>query len=105
MTLGPGIRYYILMPTLTIPEKTIKDSDLVLVSRKEYEGLLRARQVLAQAVLVKRSPSFRVPKKLKNYYDALDRRLTKSLHNYYQGGYYGPFETSSELVEFLHSRR
>ncbi len=93
------------MPTLTIPEKTMKDTDLVLVPRKEYEDLLRARQVLAQAVLVQRSPSFRAPKKLQNYYDTLDRRLTKSLRNYYQGRYYGPFETSSELVGFLNRRR
>lgn len=83
----------------------MKDTDLVLVPREEYEELLRARQVLVQAVSVKRSPYFRVPKKLESFYRDLDKQLTKSLRGYYQGKYYGPFETSSELVNFLDRRR
>ncbi len=94
------------MPTITIPRKTIKKADLVLVPRQEYEDLVRARKELTKKVVIKRSPSFRVPKKHEKYYDKLDKRLTDSLRDYYRGSYYyGPFKTADEAIRSLRRRR
>ena len=93
------------MPMIAIPQKTIRDADLVLVPRKEYEELVRARKTLAKTVAVKRSPSFHVPKKHEKFYEELDKRLTGSLRDYYQGKYYGPFETSKEVISSLNRKR
>ena len=89
------------MPTITIPQKTIKKADLVLVPRMEYEELIRARETLAKTVVVKRSFSFKVQKKHEKFYDELDKELTESLREYYIGNYYGPFETAQDTVKFL----
>lgn len=93
------------MPALTIPRKTIKDADLVLLPRKEYEELMRARRTLAKAAAVKRSLSFPVLKKHEKFYEGLDKRLTKSLRDYYRGKYSGPFETPKEVIRFLNRKR
>ena len=93
------------MPTVTIPRKTFKRADLVLIHRQEYEDLLRARETLAKTVVVKRSPFFRVPKKHEKFYDKLDKELTESLKNYYRGNYYGPFETAEGTIRFLRRKR
>lgn len=93
------------MPTLTIPKKTIKEADLVLVPRREYQYLIRAQRELAKNIAVRRSQSFRVPKKHEKFYDELDKELTKALREYYQGKYYGPFETAEETIQFLNRTR
>ena len=93
------------MTTITIPQKTIKDADLVLLPRKEYEELIRARKTLAKTATVKRSPSFHVPKGHEKFYEELDKHLTRSLRDYHQGKYYGPFETSKEVIGFLNRKR
>lgn len=93
------------MPTITIPRKTIKKADLVLVPRQEYEDLIRARKELTKKVAIKRSPSFRVPKKHEKYYDKLDKQLTDSLRDYYRGSYCGPFKTADGAIRSLRRRR
>lgn len=93
------------MLKIAISQKTIKDADLVLLPRKEYEELVRTRETLAKATAIKRSPSFRVSKKHEKFYEKLDRRLTQSLRDYYQGKYYGPFETPEEVTDFLNRKR
>ena len=93
------------MPTIVIPRKTIKKADLVLVPRREYEDLVRARKELTKKMAVKRSPSFMVPKRHEKYYNKLDKQLTDSLRDYYQGSYYGPFKTADEAVRSLRRRR
>ena len=87
--------------TITIPKKAAGAEELVAIPRKEYEELLRAKKS-AQAV-VKRSPSFRVPKKHAPFYDALDKELTGALRDYKKGNYHGPFETVEELRKSLES--
>ena len=93
------------MATVTIPQKTIKDADLVLVSRKEYEELVRARKILTKTKVIKRSHFFHVPSKHEKFYEELDKNLTRSLRDYYQGEYYGPFETPKEVIGFLNRKR
>ena len=93
------------MPTITIPKKTIKNADLVLVPRQEYEDLMRAREILAKTVTVRRSSAFRVAKNQEKFYEKLDKELTLSLREYYAGRYYGPFETADEGLNFLKRRK
>jgi len=93
------------MSTITIPTKTIKDADLVLVPRHEYEDLIRARMTLAKTVTIRRSSSFRVPKDQEKFYKKLDKELTESLRDYYAGRYYGPFETIDEGINLLKQKR
>lgn len=93
------------MPTITIPQKTIKKADLILLPRQEYEDLIRARETLAKAVRVKRSPTFRISKKHEKFYDRLDKELTESLRDYYKGNYYGPFKTADDAIGFLRRER
>lgn len=93
------------MPTISIPQKTIKKADLVLLPRIEYEELVRARETLVKTVVVKRSPSFNVQKKHEKFYDGLDKELTESLREYYKGNYYGPFETAQDTVKFLRRKK
>ncbi|MBI2122418.1 MAG: hypothetical protein HYT98_04875 [Candidatus Sungbacteria bacterium] len=93
------------MPTITIPTKTIKNADLILVPRQEYEELIRAREILTKTALIKRSPSFHAPKEHKKYYDKLDKELTESMRDYYSGNYYGPFETAEETIHFLRRKQ
>ena len=93
------------MATITIPRKTFKKAELVVIQRQEYEDLLRARKTLAKTVTVKRSPFFRVPKKHEKFYNKLDKELTEALRDYYKGDSYGPFETAEEAIRFLRRRR
>lgn len=93
------------MPTITIPQKTIKKADLVLVPRTEYEELIRAKETLAKTIVVKRSPLFKVQKKHEKFYDGLDKELAESLREYYKGNYYGPFETAQDTVKFLRRKK
>ena len=92
--------------TITIPKKTSGKQELVAIPRKEYEALLRARkQPRASAIVVKRSPSFRVAKKHEKFYDALDQELTETLRDVEAGNVYGPFDTADQAMKFLHRKR
>ncbi len=84
------------MTTITISKTLIKEKELVLIPRREYEKLL-AGQAAKQDVKVKRSASFRVPKKHERFYEKLDQELTECIKDYKKGKYYGPFETVEEL--------
>lgn len=88
--------------TITIPKKATGKQELVAIPRKEYEALLRAGKK-DQAIIVKRSPSFRVAKKHEAFYDALDQELTETLRDYDAGNHYGPFDTAEEGISFLKS--
>lgn len=91
------------MPTVTIPRKTIKDADLVLIPRKEYEELLRSQKQNGRDIMVKHTIG--VPKKYEKFYEKLDKELTAALREYYQGKYYGPFETAEEVIHSLNRKR
>ena len=88
------------MPTITIPKNLIKEKELILIPRREYKKLL-AGQIAKQEIKVKRSASFRVPKKHERFYEKLDKELTKSLRECEEGKCYGPFETVEELKQSL----
>lgn len=91
------------MPTVTIPRKTIKEADLILIPRKEYEDLLRIRKKNGGNIVVKHT--MKVPKKHEKFYEKLDKELTAALREYSQGKYYGPFETAEEAIRSLNRKR
>ena len=90
--------------TITIPKKSAGTQELVAIPRKEYDALLCARKK-NRAIIVKRSPSFRVAKKHEAFYDALDQELTETLRDVESGNVYGPFETADELFKHLDRKR
>jgi len=71
------------METIIIPKKLLKEKDVVLVPRKEYEELLER----------------------KKFYDELDKDLNKAVKSYRLGQGYGPFGTVEESKRFLESRK
>ena len=91
------------MTTITIPKTLIKEKELVIIPRREYEKLL-AGQAVKREVKVKRSASFYVPKKHERFYAKLDQELTERLKDCESGKCYGPFETVEEGKRFLESR-
>lgn len=95
------------MPTLTIPRTLAKNDDLVVLPRKEYDALIRAKNGSAKRgaddIVVKRT--MRVPKKHEKFYDELDKELTEALREVEAGHYYGPFDTADELIRSLRRKR
>ena len=87
------------MTTITIPKKFMLNNDFVIIPRKQYETLLR------ENVVVKRSASFKVPKRHEKFYNDLDKELTVTLREAREGKVFGPFNTAEEGIEFLHSER
>ncbi len=73
------------MATITIPQKLIKNDDLIIIPRKEYEKL------------------FRVSKKQK--YTQLDQDLDEAITEYKAGKFFGPFNNARQGVEFLKSHK
>lgn len=79
----------------------MKNDDLVVMPRKAYEALIRAKNGPDDAIAVRRT--MRVPKKHKAFYDALDNKLTESLRDVDAGNVYGPFNSVEELRKSLES--
>lgn len=73
------------MATITIPQKLIKNDDLIIIPRKEYEKL------------------FRIFKK--KTYTQLDRNLDEAIAEYKAGKFFGPFKTAEQGIKFLKSHR
>lgn len=93
------------MNVITVPQKIKKGDELVIISRKDYEKFLRRKNGNnTNNIIVKRSRSFKVPKRHEKFYDELDKELTNSLREYEKGNYHGPFETAEEGIKFLESR-
>lgn len=76
------------MTTLTIPKKLTQKGDLIIIPRKEYEGLLR---------------SYKKPKKAFN--ERLDEDLNKAIQEYRTGKFYGPFNNAKDLMKSLRSKK
>lgn len=76
------------MTTITIPKELIQKGDLILISRKEYEALLR---------------SYKKPKKAFN--ERLDEDLNKAIQEYRTGKFYGPFNNTKDLMKSLKSKK
>src|SRR3989338_4199538 len=55
---------------ITIPKKIMKNDDLVILPRREYENLLRAKK--SEEVVIKRSPSFKIKKGQEKFYKQVD---------------------------------
>lgn len=76
------------MTTLTISKKLIQKGDLVIISRKEYEKLLRAYK-----------------KPNKTFKEQLNKDLNEAITEYRSGKFYGPFDNAKDLMKSLKSRR
>ena len=90
------------MTTITIPKNLIKERDLVILPRSEYEALLASKNKEDQ-FRVKRDASFKVPKKHEAFYDRLDKDLTKALKDVKNGKFVGPFYNIKDLMKSLNS--
>lgn len=88
------------MNTITIPRNLIKNDDLVIIPRKEYDSLL-AWKATKQEVKVKRSASFSVPKKHEQFYERLDQELTECLKGCGKGDLSGQFSSVKEMRQSL----
>lgn len=88
------------MNTITIPKNLIKNDDLVIIPRKEYEKLL-AWQVAKPEVKVKRSTTFSVPKKHELFYEKLDKELTECLSGSVKANLSGKFTSIKEMRQSL----
>lgn len=75
------------MTTITIPRDLIKKDDLVIIPRKEYEGLLRAAG------------------RKKRVYTQLDKDLDEAIAEYKAGKYFGPFDNVRDLMKSLKSKK
>lgn len=91
------------MSTFTIPKSLIKNDDLIVLPRREYEKLLRAQN--SDHIVIKRSASFKIKKGQEKFYDELDKDLTRIVREVRQGKVVGPFDTAEESIKFLDSRK
>lgn len=72
------------MAVVTIPKNLIKEKDLILISRKEYEELLCLANV-----------------KAKRGYTQIDKDLDKAITKYKTGKFFGPFASIKEFKNSL----
>ena len=89
------------MPTITIPQALIKEKELILIPRREYDKLLKKQTTKRETKVVKRSASFRVPQKNAKFYEKLDKELTKSVMDYEREKFVGPFSSVKEMRRSL----
>lgn len=75
------------MTTIIIPKKLIKEGDLVIVPRREYEELLRTADM-----------------RKKRIYTQLDKDLDKAIIEYREGKFFGPFNSAEDGIKFLKKR-
>ncbi len=82
--------------------KIKKNEELVLIPRKDYEALLRTKKSGSNTdIVVKRSKSFKVPRRHEKFYDELDKELTSILREVEQRKVIGPFSSVSDLKKSL----
>lgn len=91
------------MNTLTIPKSLIKNDDLIVLPRREYEKLLRSQK--SDNIAVKRSASFKIKKGQEKFYEELDKDLTRIVREVRQGKVTDSFNTAKEAIRFLNSRK
>ncbi|NKQ39077.1 MAG: hypothetical protein HF967_06350 [Methanosarcinales archaeon] len=72
------------MATITISKKLIKNDDLIIIPRKEYEKILYAAK--------------------KQKYTQLDKDLDKAIAEYKAGKVFGPFNSAEDGIKFLKKR-
>ncbi|TSC78213.1 MAG: hypothetical protein G01um101429_901 [Parcubacteria group bacterium Gr01-1014_29] len=80
----------------------VKNDDLIVIPRKEYEALLRAKKSESPSdIIVKRT--MRVPKRLEKFYDKVDQELTEALREIKAGKVSKSFSSIKELRQSLES--
>ncbi len=89
------------MNTLTIPRNLIKNDDLIVLPRREYEKLLHAKN--GNHVVIKRSASFKIKKGQEKFSNKLDKDLTQALREVREGKVIGPFDNVKDLMKSLNS--
>jgi len=72
------------MTTITIPKKLIREKELVIIPRREYEKLLQTARM-----------------KKKHVYTQLDKDLDEAIAEYKAGKFFGPFNTVKEGIKLL----
>ena len=87
------------MNTFTIPKSLIKNDDLIVLPRREYEKLLRIKN--NDHITIKRSTSFKIKKGQEKVYDDLDKDLTKEVREYKAAKFTGPFDSVKDLMKSL----
>ena len=85
------------MTIITIPRKFMLNNDFVIIPRRQYENLLR------ENVVIKRSASFKVPKRHTKFYDDLDKEIATTLREVKEGKVVGPFDNVKDLMKSLNS--
>lgn len=88
------------MNVITIPKSFMKEKELVIIPRQEYEKLL-AGQAMRQGAGVKHSVSIRAPQKNERFYKNLDKELTEALKDVKNGRLVGPFVSVKEMRKSL----
>jgi len=76
------------MATITISKSLIKEKELVVIPRKQYEELLRLAQ-----------------KSREPFNKQFDKDLDKSIKEYKEGKFFGPFYNAKEGIKFLETHR
>ena len=71
------------MPTITIPQALIKEKELILIPRREYDKLLKKQTTKRKTKAVKRSASFHVPQKHHKFYEKLGFKHETTLKQHY----------------------
>lgn len=79
------------------------NNDFVIIPRKQYESLLRTKTTNYDNAVVKRSASFKVPKRHEKFYNQLDKELTATLREVNEGKVVGPFDNVKDLMKSLKS--
>lgn len=79
------------MPTATISKSVTKGEDLVVIPRKEYEALLRAK-----TSIVSRSHI------IGGKHSMIEARLRNAEEDIKAERMYGPFQTVKEMIDSLH---
>jgi len=69
------------MTTFTLPRELIKEKNLVILPRREYEDLLRLAKKLS--------------------YTKFDQDLDEAIVEYRAGKFFGPFESVKDGIKFL----
>lgn len=75
------------MNTITIPNALIKEKELVVIPRKQYEEFLR------------------LAGKKKRIYTQFDKNLDETIKEYKAGKYFGPFDNAKNFIKSLKSKK
>lgn len=93
------------MVTITIPNKIIKDEELVAIPKREYEKLLHIKIKNSASSNKKDDISIRISKKKGEFYTKLDKGLKEALEDVRAGRMFGPFDNAKDLIMSLKTHK